>query len=302
MTTFYLLDKVVNIYYSEYEGKNMFDLDKEKLELLKDTANEIRKLIIEMLAEAGSGHPAGALGMADIFSCLYFYVLNINPEKPDDPKRDRLILSNGHICPVLYAALALAGFLPVSELKTLRKINSRLQGHPHRLTVPGIENTSGPLGEGLSQAIGIALAAKLDKLNNYIYCIMSDGEQQEGNTWEAVMFAGKYKLNKLITIIDRNRIQIDGTTEEVMPLDSLCNKYKAFNWHVKEIDGHNFEQIIETINEAQQFEDKPTCIIADTISGKGVSFMENNYLWHGKAPDKEEAKLAIAELVESSKY
>jgi transketolase len=204
------------------------ELHEEKLKFLEEKANEIRKLIIEMLVEAGSGHSAGPLGMADIFSAFYFHILRHDPKNPDWPDRDRLILSNGHICPVRYAAMALAGYFPIEELKTLRKINSRLQGHPHRTALPGVETTSGPLGEGISQAIGIAYAGILDKKDYNVYCITSDGEHQEGNTWEAYMWLGKNPLPNLTIIIDRNYIQIDGITEDVMPLEPLKQKLEAF--------------------------------------------------------------------------
>ncbi len=271
-------------------------LDEKQEKYLEKTANRVRKEIIKMLVEAGSGHSAGPLGMADIFTAFYFHILNHNPKKPNWPDRDRLVLSNGHIVPVRYAAMALAGYFPIAELKTLRKINSRLQGHPHRTTLPGLETTSGPLGSGLSQAAGIALAARLNKERHRIYCLMSDGEQDEGNTWEAAMFIGKSKLNNLTALIDRNNIQIDGYTEDVMPLNPLREKYESFDWHVLEIDGHNFEQIIDAVNEAKAIFSQPTLIIAHTIPGKGVDFMEQKYEWHGKPPNKEEAKRALDEL------
>jgi len=266
------------------------------MEFLEETANTLREDVVEMLLEAGSGHSAGPLGMADIFSALYFHVLNHDPKKPDWADRDRLILSNGHICPIRYAAMARAGYFPIEELLTLRKINSRLQGHPHRKSLPGVETTSGPLGSGLSQAIGLALAAKLDEKKYRIFCAMSDGELQEGNTWEAFMFAGKNKLNNLMAIIDRNNIQIDGTTEDVMSLEPLKEKFESFKWHVVEVDGHNIEQFIDATNEAKAIHEKPTVIIAHTIPGKGVSFMENDYTWHGKLPTKDEAARAMVEL------
>ncbi len=272
------------------------EIHDKKMQFLEEMAALIREDIIEMLLEAGSGHSAGPLGMADIFSALYFHILNHNPKKPDWPDRDRLILSNGHICPVRYAAMARAGYFPLEELLTLRKINTRLQGHPHRQTLPGVETTSGPLGSGLSQAIGVALAAKLDKKKYRIYCAMSDGEHDCGNTWEAIMFAGKNKLSNLTAIIDRNNIQIDGFTEDVMPLESLKEKYESFRWHVLEVDGHNIEQFIDATNEAKAIFEKPTVIICHTIPGKGVSFMENDYSWHGKPPSKEEAVKALNEL------
>lgn len=271
-------------------------LHDKKLKFLEETANLIRQDVIAMLVEAGSGHSAGPLGMADIFTALYFHVLNHNPKKPDWPDRDRLVLSNGHICPVRYAAMAHAGYFPLAELKTLRKVNSRLQGHPHRTSLPGLETTSGPLGSGLSQAVGMALAAKLDNKRYLVYCLMSDGEQDAGNTWEAAMFAGKYKLNNIIGVIDRNNIQIDGFTENVMPLEPLRDKYEAFNWHVIEIDGHNIRQFVDAVNEAHAIYEKPTVIIAHTIPGRGVSFMENRFEWHGKPPTPQEAEVALKEL------
>lgn len=266
------------------------------LKKLKEKANLIRQDIIKALVKAGSGHSAGPLDMADIFSALYFNILNHNPKKPNWKDRDRLVLSCGHICPVRYVAMAHTGYFPKKELFTLRKLGTRLQGHPHNLSLPGLETTGGPLGQGLSQAIGMALAAKLDKKKYWIYCITSDGEHDEGQTWEAIMFAGNYKLNNLINIIDRNNIQIDGYTESVMPLEPLKNKYEAFNWHVIEIDGHNIEEFIDAVNQAKAIYEKPTVIIAHTIPGKGVDFMEYKYEWHGKPPTPEEAKKALHEL------
>lgn len=252
---------------------------------LEEKANKIRQLIIQMLTEAKSGHSAGPLGMADIFTAFYFHILKHDPKNPSWEDRDRLLLSNGHICPVLYASLALSGYFSVDELKTLRKINSRLQGHPHRTALPGIENTSGPLGEGLSQAIGIALTANMDKKNYHVYCLTSDGEHQEGNIWEAVMAAGYYKLHNLTAVIDRNNIQIDGTTESVMELEPLKEKYESFNWHVLEIDGNNMRSIVNSLTYAKSITEKPVVVIANTIPGEGVGFMEGNYLWHGNPPD-----------------
>ncbi len=252
---------------------------------LKYKANDIRQDIIEMLLEAKSGHSAGPLGMADVFTCLYFGgVMKYNPEEPGWEGRDHFVLSCGHINPVLYATLAEAGFFEKEELKTLRKLNSRLQGHPHNLSLPGVESTSGPLGQGSSQAVGMALAFKMDHAHNRVFLIMSDGEQNEGQTWEAVMLAAKYKLHNITAIMDRNNIQIDGFTEDIMPLENLKAKYEAFNWHVLEVDGHNHQQIIDACMEAQAIYEKPTLIIAHTIPGKGVDFMENNYLWHGAPP------------------
>ncbi len=271
-------------------------LHEKKLKNLEMMANHIRQNIIEMLLEAKSGHSAGSLGMTDIFTALYFHILNHNSKKPDLEDRDRLVLSNGHICPVLYATMSAAGYFPIEELKTLRKLGSRLQGHPHRGTLPGIEITSGPLGSGLSQAAGMALAAKLDQKKYKIYTLLSDGEHNAGNLWEAAMFIGKNRLNNIIAIIDRNNIQIDGFTEDIMPLESLREKYEAFRWHVLEIDGHNIEAIVDAVNEAKAVFEKPTVIIAHTIPGKGVSFMEQDYLWHGIPPNKEQARKALVEL------
>lgn len=271
-------------------------LTAQDIHKLEEIANLIRQDIIKMLLEARSGHSAGPLGMADIFTALYFHILNHDPKKPDWPQRDRLILSNGHICPVRYVTMAHAGYFPISELKTLRKLGSRLQGHPHRTALPGMETTSGPLGSGLSQACGLALAGKMDKAPWRVYGLMSDGEQDEGNTWEAAMLAAKYKLDNLTAVMDRNNIQIDGFTEDIMPLDDLTAKYEAFNWYVIEVDGHNIQAFIDAVNEAKAIHDKPSLIIAHTIPGKGVEFMENKYEWHGKPPNQEEAKKALHEL------
>jgi transketolase len=270
-----------------------------KVKELEITANNIRESIIEMLLEAGSGHTAGPLGMADIFTALYFHILKHDPKKPDWEERDRLILSNGHICPVLYATMAHAGYFPVEELKTLRKFGSRLQGHPHREYLPMLETSSGPLGEGLSQAVGMALADRINhgrSSDKFFFCLMSDGEQEEGSIWEAAMLAGKEKLHNIIAITDRNNIQIDGFTEDIMPLESLRDKWEAFSWHVLEIDGHNFEEIVGAINQAKDIFEKPSMIIAHTIPGKGVKEFERQYEWHGKPPNKEEAETALKEL------
>jgi transketolase len=263
---------------------------------LKKQANLIRQDIIMMLERAGSGHPAGALGMSDIFAVLYFQILNHTPHKPNSPLRDRLILSCGHYCPVLYATLARAGYFPLVELKSLRKINSRLQGHPHNLSLPGVENSSGPLGQGISQAVGMALAGKIDKAKHQIFCITSDAEHNEGQLWEAIMTANKYHLNNLTNIVDCNNIQIDGKTTDIMPLLSLRKKYESFGWKVLEMNGHNYGNIIATIKQAKNYQKGPVAILAKTIPGKGVSFMENKYEWHGKAPDKEQAQKALHEL------
>ena len=277
----------------------MQNLTDEKKEILRKKAGEIRRSIIEMLVRAGSGHTAGPLGMADVFTILYFHILNHNPELPDWPERDRVVLSNGHICPVLYATMAHSGYFPVSELLTLRQFGSRLQGHPHREFLPALETSSGPLGSGLSQAIGMALADQIDFGSNadrYIYCLMSDGELQEGNTWEAVMLAGKEKLANLIAVIDRNGIQIDGLTQNIMPLEPLAEKFESFNWHVIETDGHNFEQLAGAFGQAQSVYGQPTVIIVNTITGKGVHEFERDYQWHGKPPTQKEGQMAIKEL------
>lgn len=258
----------------------------EKVKVLEKKANEIRQDSLIMVAQAGSGHTAGPLGMADIFTAFYFHILKHNPKKPDWPERDRLILSNGHIVPVRYTAMAHAGYFPKSEMNTLRKINSRLEGHPSVKTLPGVETSSGPLGEGLSQSCGMALAARMDKMdkNYHIWCLLSDGEHQEGMTWEAAMLAGKYKLDNLTAIIDRNNIQIDGRTEDIMPLEPLREKYEAFGWHVMEMNAHDMAEIVSTLEEAKSIHEKPVFVIAHTTPGKGVSFMENDYKWHGIPP------------------
>jgi transketolase len=266
------------------------------IEELEKKANEIRKDIIKMLLEAGSGHSAGPLGMADIFTALYFEIMNNDPKKPDWEERDRLFLSCGHIVPVRYVTMAHAGYFPKTKLATLRKLGSPLQGHPERVRMPGLETTSGPLGEGLAQAAGYAYAARMDNKRFRVFCVTSDGEHDAGNHWEAVLFAGKNKLSNLTVFVDRNNIQIDGHTEDVMPLEPLEDKYKAFNWHTLHIDGHNIEEIIDSVNHARAVYEKPTVIIAHTTPGKGVSFMENLPEWHGKPPDKEEAKKALHEL------
>lgn len=263
---------------------------------LEDKANEIRQDIIKMLLEAGSGHSAGPLGMADIFTALYFHILEHDPKEPQWEQRDRLFLSNGHICPVRYTAMAHAGYFPKEWLKTLRKLGSPLQGHPERDKLAGVETTSGPLGSGLAQASGYAYASRMDEKKFRVYCICSDGEHDAGNHWEAVLFAGKYNLSNLTAIVDRNNIQIDGHTEDVMPLEPLEDKYKAFNWHVLHIDGHNMQAIIDACDHAKSVYENPTVIIAHTIPGKGVSFMENLAEWHGKPPNPEEAKKALHEL------
>ena len=277
----------------------MEHLDDQTVKNLERQANAIRRSIIEMLVAAGSGHTAGPLGMADIFTALYFHTLRHNPKDPLWEDRDRLVLSNGHICPVLYATMAHAGYFPVEKLKTLRSFGSPLQGHPHREWLPGIETSSGPLGSGLSQAVGMALADRIDRggaSGRYVYALLSDGELDCGNTWEAAMLAGKEKLHNLIGIIDRNNIQIDGFTEDIMPLEPLRAKWEAWNWHVLEVNGHDFEEIVGAINEAKSIFEKPTIILAHTIPGKGVPAFEKKFEWHGKPPTKEEGEMALQEL------
>ena len=268
-----------------------------QIQELEIRANEIRQDIIGMLVEAGSGHSAGPLGMADVFTALYFGgVLDYDVADPWKAGRDIVVLSNGHICPVWYATLAHAGFFPKDELKTLRKISGRLQGHPHYRELPGVENTGGPLGQGLSQAIGQALAARMDLAKWRVYCLMSDAEWQEGQTWEAIMFAGKNNLHNITAVIDRNNIQIDGYTEDIMPLEPVADKFKAFNWSVIEVDGHNHREIVDAFNKAMAIFENPTVIVAHTIPGKGVDFMDWDFNWHGKPPKKEEAEAALAQL------
>lgn len=269
--------------------------EKVSLKQLEKIACEIRINIIEMITDAGSGHPAGALGMTDVFTALYFKLINHKPKTPTWLDRDYVLLSNGHICPVLYATLAKTGYFSPDLLKTLRKINSPLQGHPLINSVPGIEISSGPLGQGLSQACGLAIALNSDNKKNHIFCLLSDGEQQEGQTWEAYMLAAKYQLSNLTVIIDRNMIQIGGNTEEIMPLEDLVKKIQAFGWKTYEMSGHNFKKIIKTVKQARQ-DGQPSAIIAHTTPGKGVSFMEGDSSWHGKAPTQKQAKQAIGEL------
>ena len=271
-------------------------ISEEKIKELEVRANQIRQTVIEMLVAAGSGHTAGPLGMADIFTALYFHILKHNPKKPDWQERDRLILSNGHITPLRYATMAHAGYFPVEECLTLRKFGSRLQGHPERERLPGIETTSGPLGSGLGQASGYAYGARMDEKKFRVYCLMSDGEQDAGNTWESAMFAGNNKLSNLTAMMDRNNIQINGMTEDVMPLEPIRAKYEAFNWNVIEVDGHNIEQFTDAVEEAKAVYEKPTLILAHTIPGKGIKEIEFDYRWHGIPPKPEEAKKFLAEL------
>ena len=270
--------------------------EKPDISELEKTANKIRKDIIKSLVAAGSGHSAGPLGMTDVFTALYFHILNHDSDNPDWEDRDRLFLSCGHIAPVRYVTMAHAGYFPISKLKTLRHLGSILQGHPERKRFPALESTSGPLGSGLAQAAGYALSARMDDRRFRVYCVCSDGEHNAGNHWEAVLFAGKYELSNLTVFVDRNNIQIDGHTEDVMPLEPLVDKYRAFNWHTLHIDGHNMQEIVDAVNHARAVYEKPTVVICHTIPGKGVSFMENLPEWHGKPPSLEEAKKALHEL------
>jgi transketolase len=272
-------------------------MTKLPIERLEQIANDIREDIIRMLERAGSGHSAGPLDLADIFTALYFDILKHDPKRPDWPDRDIVLLSNGHCAPVLYATLAHAGYFPKSELLTLRQFGSRLQGHPERSKLPGLEATSGPLGSGLSQACGMAMAMRLDNVSHrWVYVVMGDGELDEGNVWEAAMLASKFKLSNIIGIIDRNNIQIDGPTESVMPLEDLRAKWEAFGWHVLEINGNDIEAVIDATAMARAITEKPTVIIAHTIAGKGVDFMEYDFHWHGIPPDHEQAVKALKEL------
>lgn len=300
----------------------MEHLSDETIKKLEKQANAIRITLIEALVEAGSGHTAGPLGMADIFAYLYFHELRHDPKKPDWSERDRLVLSNGHICPVLYATMCHAGYASVEEFrKTLRKFGTKFQGHPHREYFPVLETSSGPLGSGLSQAVGMALAERIDAqkgvkgvkgekgepeekgsafypYQKWIYCLMSDGELDAGNSWEGAMLAAKEKLGNLIAIIDRNNIQIDGFTEDIMPLEPLADKWKAWNWHTQEIDGHSFSEIHEAVQRAKAVFDQPSVIIARTIPGKGVPDFERKYEWHGKPPTPKEGDMALSVLRE----
>lgn len=271
-------------------------LTEEQIVFLEKKAREVRETIIRMLVAAGSGHTAGPLGMADVFTAFYFHILNHDPKDPEWEHRDRLVLSNGHIVPVRYAAMAHAGYFDIEECLTLRKFGSRLQGHPERTRLPGLETTSGPLGSGLSQAAAMAYAAKMDGRKWRTYCFMSDAEQQAGNIWEAAMFAGKNKLGSLTGLIDRNNIQINGMTEDIMPIEPLRDKYESFGWHVLEIDGHNMEAIVNAAEESKAVYEKPTLIIARTIPGKGVPEIEFDYRWHGNPPKPDQEEKFIAQI------
>jgi transketolase len=273
------------------------ELKAEEKKFLEEKAKDIRVSIIEMLVEAGSGHTAGPLGMTDVFTALYFKILKHKPENPKWEERDRVLLSNGHICPVLYATMAHSGYFPVEELKTLRKFNSKLQGHPHREFLSALETSSGPLGSGLSQATGMAIADRMNGTKDrFIFCMMSDGELDCGNTWEGAMLAGKEKLDNLIAVVDRNNIQIDGFTENVMPLEPLSDKWQSFNWRTIEANGHDFQSILDAFEEAKIGARKPTVILANNTPGKGVKDWENRFEWHGKPPTKEEGERAINEI------
>ena len=267
------------------------------LKELEKLSISIRKEMIAMLTKAKSGHCAGPLGAVELYTALYFGgVLKYDPQKPDWDNRDRVVISNGHYAPLVYAILTHAGYFSSDKLKTLRKLGSQLQGHPSRLLLPGIETSSGPVGEGLSQAVGMALGLKLDEKKCQVYCFMGDGEQNCGNTWEAVMTASKYQLDNLTAIIDRNNIQIDGFTENVMPLESLKEKYESFGWKVLEIDGHNLSEIIKAFNASKSIFVRPVVIIAHTIPGKGVDFIQWEHEWHGKVPNSQQAEEALRQL------
>lgn len=267
------------------------------LKELEQKAVIIREHIIDMLERAGSGHSAGPMGLADVFTALYFSVLKHDPKNPDWEERDILVMSNGHCVPVRYAAMAEAGYFPKAELKTLRKRGSRLQGHPERTRLPGLETTSGPLGSGLSQACGMALGMRMNgQSHRHVYVTMGDGELDEGNVWEAAMLAPKYNLNNVTAIVDRNNIQIDGPTETVMPLNDLKKKWEAFGWHVLEIDGNDIEAVIDACAMARAITEQPVCILAYTVPGKGVDFMEYDFHWHGVPPNHEQAVKALHEL------
>lgn len=274
----------------------MSNLTPEKEKMLELKANEIRQSVVDMLEDAGSGHTAGPLGMADIFTAFYFHILNHDPKHPEWEDRDRLFLSNGHIVPIRYATMAHAGYFPIKELSTLRKFGSRLQGHPEREKLPGLESTSGPLGSGISQASGYAYAARMDGKKFRVYCFISDGELDAGNSWEGIMFAGANRLSNLTVVIDRNNIQINGNTEDVMPLEPLADKWRAFNWHVIEINGHNMSEIVNAVEQAKAIVEKPTVIIAHTIAGKGIKEIEYDYRWHGNPPNKEQEEKWLKEL------
>jgi transketolase len=271
-------------------------MDQQTVSALEGKAKEIRRHVVEMIGAAGSGHPGGSLSAADIVTALYFNVMRIDPQRPDWPQRDRFVLSKGHAAPVQYAALAERGYFPVSELNTLRKLGSPLQGHPDMKKVPGIEMSTGSLGQGLSAANGMALAAKLDNMDYRVYVLLGDGEIQEGQIWEAAMAAAHYKLDNVIAFLDHNRFQIDGPVKDVMSPEPVAEKWRSFGWDVHVIDGHNIKEIIEAIQQCQKVTGKPSIIIAETVKGKGVSFMEDKVEWHGAAPKPGEVEKALQEL------
>lgn len=268
----------------------------QNIEELKNIAKNIRKGIIEAVYSGQSGHPGGSLSIADIITVLYFNEMDVNPENPKEENRDRLVLSKGHCAPALYSTLANKGFFEIEELKTLRNIESRLQGHPDMKKIPGVDMTTGSLGQGLSAANGMAIAGKLDNKDYRVYCILGDGEIEEGQIWEAAMASNKYKLDNLCVIVDNNNLQIDGTIEEVMSSYPIDEKFKSFGFQIINIDGHDIEEILKAFEVARNVKGKPTCIIAKTVKGKGVSFMENQAGWHGKAPNEEQYKQAINEI------
>ncbi|HAG11730.1 MAG TPA: transketolase [Desulfotomaculum sp.] len=271
-------------------------MDQEVIARLEKKAKEIRRDIISMTAAAGSGHPGGSLSAADIVTALYFQIMRLDPERPDWPDRDRFVLSKGHAAPVLYSALAERGFFRTSELLTLRKLGSRLQGHPDMKSLPGVEMSTGSLGQGLAVANGMALAGKLDNRDYRVFVLMGDGENQEGMIWEAAMAAAHYKLDNLTAFLDHNGLQIDGPVREVMSVEPVADKWKAFGWDVQVIDGHDLSQIINAVEKAKEVKGRPQMIVAETVKGKGVSFMENNVDWHGRAPNPQETEKALAEL------
>ena len=276
---------------SQKEAK--FDLSIPELEKM---AKQLRRHVIRMIATAGSGHPGGSLSAADIVTALYFKVLRHDPKNPHWPDRDRFVLSKGHVAPILYAALAECGYFPVEELSTLRKLGSRLQGHTDMRLIPGVEMSAGSLGQGLSFGIGMTLAGRLDKRDYHVYVLLGDGECEEGQIWEAAMLAPDFKIDNLTAIVDNNGIQLSGRCCDIMGLEPLAEKWRAFNWHVIEIDGHDMKQVVQALNEARKIKGKPTAIIAHTIKGKGVSFMEGNVDFHGKAPNTQETEIALKEL------
>ncbi len=274
----------------------MRDINEQAIETVKEKARLIRQDIIKMLGEAGSGHTGGSLSAADILSCLYFWEMNIDPSRPKWEERDRFVLSKGHAAPVLYAALAERGYFPAEKLLTLRKLGSPLQGHPDMRKVPGVEASTGSLGQGISWAVGMALAARMDRKDYRVYALLGDGELEEGLVWEAVMAAGHKQLDQLVALVDYNGLQIDGPISEVLSPEPIADKFRAFNWEVLEVDGHNCQEIMEAFSTARQVKGRPTAIVAKTVKGKGCSFMENRAEWHGTTPNKEQVEKALAEL------